>query len=559
VTRGDCALYPPEGAFSPPLGERPLCRVQTSIHKAPFQKHAVQIDHESQGLLVGELPYFPVGFYCRHPLRDIHDLEVTKGFNHIVPFDYAAKPADDNPKGHTSTQLERIREAMDRCAQLGMKVHYDIKLIAQVKGSDQKWEALEKELLIFKDHPALLGWYICDEPSGWGVDKETLEESYRFIKRIDPHHPITIVFYKPKKALAYENALDILVADPYPIPQLPVTMVSDWLQELRQGLRSTTPVWIVPQAFGGGEWWPREPSAQEERVMTYLALIHGAKGIQYFVRVPPMGHPKSPRLWSECQRLALEIAELTPFLLSPTPAPRIRCTPRSIHVSSWTWKGRALVLAANTLNRPQPLRLHLKDSRYEGPVSCLFENRSVTAQWGMVQETLEAFGTRAYLFPLGPIPAEERILHPDNLVFNPSFEEFSNVGTPDGCYFYMGKEDHGSTGFLDSRLSVHGLHSLRLTTASKGEGIRVKPYKMRLEEGQTYRAVLWAKADREGLSFEVQFEAIGVRSQSFPLDTEWTPYTLTGKALETGRHQPTFRLNEQGTAWFDLLQVYPVD
>jgi len=293
--------------------------------------------------------------------------------------------------------------------------------------------------------------------------------------------------------------------------------------------------------------------------MTYLALIHGAKGIQYFVRVPPMGHPKSPRLWSECQRLALEIAELTPFLLSPTPSPPVRCTPESIHVYSWTWKGRTLVLAANTLNRPQLLRLHLKGRRYEGPVSCLFENRSVLSQWGMLEETLEAFGTRAYVFPLGPLPPEKRSIHPDNLVFNPSFEEFSNVGTPDGCYFYMGKEDLASTGFLDSRVSVHGHHSLRLTTASKGQGIRVRPYRMQLKEGRTYRAILWAKGLQQHLSFEINFDGIGIPSQSFPLSTEWSPYTLTGKVSKTERHQMTFRLSDQGTAWFDLLQVYPLD
>ena len=38
---------------------------------------------------------------------------------------------------------------------------------------------------------------------------------------------------------------------------------------------------MVPQAFGGGENWARGPSRQEERLMTYLGLLHGAKAIQY--------------------------------------------------------------------------------------------------------------------------------------------------------------------------------------------------------------------------------------------------------------------------------------
>lgn len=42
----------------------------------------------------------------------------------------------------------------------------------------------------------------------------------------------------------------------------------------------------LSQAFGGGENWARGPSRQEERLMTYLGLLKGAKAIQYFVRSP---------------------------------------------------------------------------------------------------------------------------------------------------------------------------------------------------------------------------------------------------------------------------------
>ena len=71
-------------------------------------------------------------------------------------------------------------------------------------------------------------------------------------------------------------------------------------------------IWIVPQCFGGGEGSKREPTAREQRVMTYLALLHGARGIQYFIRKPPSSFPKSPEMWAECSTLALEAAELTP-------------------------------------------------------------------------------------------------------------------------------------------------------------------------------------------------------------------------------------------------------
>lgn len=37
-------------------------------------------------------------------------------------------------------------------------------------------------------------------------------------------------------------------------------------------MNATKPLWIIPQAFGGSEHWDRQPSAPEERVMTYLSV-----------------------------------------------------------------------------------------------------------------------------------------------------------------------------------------------------------------------------------------------------------------------------------------------
>ena len=38
------------------------------------------------------------------------------------------------------------------------------------------------------------------------------------------------------------------------------------------------PIWLVDQVMGNRELFRREPSAQEERAVAYLALIHGASG-----------------------------------------------------------------------------------------------------------------------------------------------------------------------------------------------------------------------------------------------------------------------------------------
>ncbi len=58
-------------------------------------------------------------------------------------------------------------------------------------------QPLPVELFEDLDHPALLAWYISDEPTGHNMPAENLERSYRIVRELDPYHPVTIVFMAP--------------------------------------------------------------------------------------------------------------------------------------------------------------------------------------------------------------------------------------------------------------------------------------------------------------------------------------------------------------------------
>ena len=97
---------------------------------------------------------------------------------------------------------------MDRCAQLGMKVQYGVNSLIGAghngskgldKTEEEKFEILKNEVLAFRDHPALLSWYINDEPDGQGRPSELMEKAYQFIHELDPYHPVSIVFMMPSK------------------------------------------------------------------------------------------------------------------------------------------------------------------------------------------------------------------------------------------------------------------------------------------------------------------------------------------------------------------------
>ena len=531
---------------------RAVATARTTLVRVVPKGNVVTIDAVSRGLTVDGLPYFPFGFYCHYPVGSLPEQEVTQGFTHIAPY-------QSRPDGHSPETLAGIRAYLDRCAQLGLKVHYDIRLLAQAPASETKWAKLRAEVEAFREHPALLCWYLCDEPAGQGIEPAVLEESYRFVKDLDPCHPITIVFCVPDRAEEYLGAMDIMLADPYPIPSHPVTLVSDWTEKLRGVTKDRIPLWIVPQAFGGGEWWQREPSSREERVMTYLALIHGATGIQYFVRRAPIGNPISSSLWSECRRLSLEGAELTPWLLSTERRPEVRGNPAAVHVSAWRHDGEILVLAANTENRPRDLSLDLPEAKAAKRAHVLFENRDIDVKGGTIVEPIDAFGTRAYVIRMGTKTANDALLDPRNMTVNASFEQQANVGTPDGCYVSVGA-DQGASMFVDSRASRHGRHSLRITTPVEDQGLTVRPFPVRLRQEQTYRLSVWAKAKTPGLRFTLGAGGIAVKPRTFELTTDWAEYTLTGKAPKASpRAGLHFRLISAGTAWIDLLQFVPTD
>jgi hypothetical protein len=78
-------------------------------------------------------------------------------------------------------------------------------------------------------------------------------------------------------AAKYDKALDLIMVDPYPIPNGPAGSVQGALDNV---IGLGKPVIMCPQAFGGGENWAREPSGREMRLMTYQGLMAGAVGIQ---------------------------------------------------------------------------------------------------------------------------------------------------------------------------------------------------------------------------------------------------------------------------------------
>ncbi|MCK9399025.1 MAG: chitobiase/beta-hexosaminidase C-terminal domain-containing protein [Bacteroidales bacterium] len=534
----------------------------------PHRDNAVKIDRATGGLSVAGLPFFPFGFYTYFPvLPTMPEEEAVKGFNLISPYQKIGKKSLKDRKAY-----------MDRCASLGMKVNYNLCSVTGGCGvgssrlpglsRHEKLEMLRKEVEKFRDHPALLAWYIADEPDGQDLPPDSLLETYRLIKELDPYHPVSVVFMSPRKAADYRDVMDIAMTDPYPIPQGKVVEVTAYVDLLKKAYWLEKPVWVVPQAFGGNEWWQREPDPREIRVMTWLTIIHGATGVQYFIRSGPNSFPKSTAMWDECGAMALEIAELTPDINSPHPAPALTSDDPHIHAKAWNRAGLVTIAVVNARNEPGEFKLKMEDLDFTIEADVFFENRKIQIKEGVIEDIIDGYGTRVYRFDARNKPDRMKGLMPGNLTVDPGFENLSTVGVPAACYVYAG-DDRGNTYFIDSRRFQQGEHSLRLNNPSVRPGARLSFYSFEPEENKSYTISIMARSGQSSnqpgrkKGGPVRFRlALGTEERTFNCSENWQKFEINAvqagsQAEGNSRLSPQLEMAGKGTAWFDLLQVYP--
>jgi hypothetical protein len=74
---------------------------------------------------------------------------------------------------------------------------------------------VKAQMLKYRSHPALLGWYINDElKPEWVPD---LEAHYQWTKETDPNHPAWSVLFEANELRSYMRTFDVVGSDPYPI------------------------------------------------------------------------------------------------------------------------------------------------------------------------------------------------------------------------------------------------------------------------------------------------------------------------------------------------------
>ena len=345
---------------------------------------ATWFDRHGRTIVDGK-PFFPLGMYWSAVTTNKIETYAKGPFNCLMP--YHAPDSTD---------------IMDLCHAKGLKVIYSVKDIY----SGTRWapkgiktEADETRYIMdrvsrFKNHPALLAWYLNDELPLSMLPR--LAARRDLMEKLDLGHPGWSVLYQYNSIREYMPSFDVVGTDPYPIPDKPAATATEWTRKTMRGTLGCKPVWQVPQAFNWAAYRKtpeekarcRAPTEAELRSMCWQCIAQGANGLVMYsffdLEKRPNGE-EFERRWAECCRVGAEIRAQFPVLLSDEGADRRivgglgygspdkdwKGPKYPMSARAWVKDGCTYVLVVNGYDKARHLDVSLLDRRY-GEVASVF-------------------------------------------------------------------------------------------------------------------------------------------------------------------------------------------
>ncbi|MBD3293481.1 MAG: hypothetical protein GF393_11195 [Armatimonadia bacterium] len=341
-----------------------IARDEWPVVRRTGEEPTSYIDEHNRLIVEGE-PFFPLGMYWGSVSDEQLQTYTEAPFNCLMPY---GRPDE---------------QGLDLIDSYGLKCLYSIKdFYAGTKWAPTGIQTVEDEepavreiLRQYRDHPALLGWYINDERPLSMVDR--LEAHQQWVEEEDPNHPTWVVLYQVHDVAGYVRTFDVIGTDPYPIPGRPAAMAGQWAELTREAVGDARPIWMVPQVHNWGVYrgydGTRPPTLEEMRSMTWQCICEGADGLVYYSWMDLHRDETTPfeERWPDVKTVTEEVAEQIPVLLSVEPTPEVEVRgPEAVHWTIRTHDGTNWLFLVN--GAPEPARAivrpggKLSDVRGEG-------------------------------------------------------------------------------------------------------------------------------------------------------------------------------------------------
>jgi hypothetical protein len=252
------------------------------------------------------------------------------------------------------------------------------------------------------NHPALLAWYLHDEPES-GPGPEKIKAAYQALKAKDANHPIGLNHYLFEALEKFKEGCDFTMTDVYPIVAARdgiIQNVGVFIDQARRVHNNANwPHGVFIQDFGGpktdgGKW--AQPLPHEVRCMVFIALVHRTNAIHYF-----SFWPQAPATWDSITDLNKELERLTPWLVAKGQEVSAQTSDKAIQARAKKIGDKWMILAVNTEPRYYDATL-TAGGLGAAELSMPFENRSTKAVADKIADRFAPFAEHVYLVGSDP-------------------------------------------------------------------------------------------------------------------------------------------------------------
>ncbi len=342
---------------------------------------------ENNVLSVNGEKIFPFGFYWSPPAIENY---LKSGFNAVFdtggptsPEVFAERQRYLSKNGIISFATNRY--LFDNSKQSGKTSEYALNMARKIFSVNS---------------PMLCGWYTADEPDLQTDNELFMKEVVDTNRKMGGLLPQIIVYNQASGTTLGSTNLDVIAIDPYlgfrygeNSPSTGYERISSSLDAAVKASGNRRPAWAVIECYPAGYYGnyagkARYPTIGEIRLMTYLAIIHGAKGIFYWDNSVLAAR----KLYPAMKEFATEIKELTPLLTAPPCDAKVILT-NGVHAIERSIDGKTMVIAANP--RPESITAEIPVS-YQGILKVMSGGRSIKVTDGIIRDSIPPYGVCIY-------------------------------------------------------------------------------------------------------------------------------------------------------------------
>lgn len=282
------ALAPGRYIWRVKIGER---TAQSTLFVAIKERQPKCLNERGAFVPIEGQPVFPIGIY--HAVIADYKMLAEQGFNAV-----------QGPATNDVRLLQAaVKEAEQQRLYLAIPLHLRGLVRANLKASLDK-------IQYFRKSSAILSWKMAEEPEQSSIIVEEIVEAYSQMKQQDKKRFFELAVSNPDSVEFWAHFCDGLqiVAFPHALSQSLATL-SDCLAQAQKALQPWQHLSVLlPAGYRAGEIV--QPTPGQARLMAYLAIIGGAKGIWWYALRDSDWKLMDTELWPFLKQLNSEISAL---------------------------------------------------------------------------------------------------------------------------------------------------------------------------------------------------------------------------------------------------------